>query len=963
MTPVEPLDVAVRAWALPDGWEAEDRPGHRHKPRAMVVLDCETELAGPQRLLVGCYRYVRVSWKGAVPSFSTAEEGLVVPDDAEDDVLGAVRWYAATHEPEVDPSARDACRDLLVLSRHDFCERMLWEACWRNRATLVGFNLAFDLSRLALSAHAGRGRHAGGFVLRLWEHEGGDNRFRPNVVARRVDNKRTLFSWTGVKSPPDDGARHTSADDHFLDLRALVFALRNDGHSLESAGAAFATPYEKRPVELGRIGDDLMDYVRDDVAATTRLARAALSELHRHPVPLSADRALSPAAIGRAYLRQMGVTPPLSRSSLSHGEHGQAMEAFYGPRVEVRIRHVPVPVTLVDFSSQYANVARLLRVFDLLSSERLSAVEATDEVRALLEEADVDEALSPSTWPKLVGFGLVSPEGDWLPSRAWFSGKGDVPRVGIGPLTSSRPMWFSLPDLVAEKVLTGRVPKLLRAWRLEGEGRLPLRSVLVSGRVPFDPGSADWWEALVEARSVLGGGIGADTLKAIASTTAYGDFVRMDQQAKEAAVTVHRSEGAPWRRRAARPESPHPFSFPPFAAAVTGGGRLLVATLERLVSDVSGCWASANTDSAAVVSSEVGGLVACPGGPARLPDGSEAVRALSWRELDTVRERFFSLGVALNVTPENFDPRGDRRQLHAVGVAGSRVIFFADGSGGREVVKRSEVALGDLRSPLGPGTSRRFVDEAAAWMLERVIDGPGRVPAWFDEAAMADLSMGTPGRVASLGGHGSPFGFAMGARRARRVETVVSGERVRLVAPAGDDPETARWVEVPSGNRPRVVVGQGRGRPGDVRVATYGEEVVSLLFHPESKMLGPNGEVCKATTKGLLTPRPVEVGVVHLVGKEGNRVDEVAIGEVLTPEEVLTNYGDDEWERLIMPAARAYGIRRLARETGLARSKLTGLLAGRSSPRLLTREAVRRALALVRAEQEAPVTTSARWVG
>lgn len=88
------------------------------------------------------------------------------------------------------------------------------------------------------------------------------------------------------------------------------------------------------------------------------------------------------------------------------------------------------------------------------------------------------------------------------------------------------------------------------------------------------------------------------------------------------------------------------------------------------------------------------------------------MQAMSWEALDAIRERFSPLGVELRLTPENFDG-AERRQLHAVGIAGSRVILYAEGSSGRVVVKRSEVALGDLRSPLGPGTSRAFVDESA----------------------------------------------------------------------------------------------------------------------------------------------------------------------------------------------------------------------------------------------------------
>ena len=380
MTP-ELLDVAVRAWALPDGWSPREAPRHRHKPRALVVLDCETELAGRQSLIVGCYQYVRVRWRGARPTFSTVEEGLIVPDDADPEDLGRLRWYAAAHDPDVDDDTYEVCPNLRVLTRHEFCEHLLWEACYRNKATLVGFNLGFDLSRLALSAHPGRGAYSGGFVLRLWQYNGGDHRFRPNVVARRIDNKRTLFSWTVVVSPPDDGAPHRASDDHFLDLRTLVFGLRSEGHSLESACEAFGRPYRKRRVELGQLSEELIDYVREDVAATTDLAQATLAEFSRHPIPLSADRAFSPSALGRAYLAQMGITPPLTRSTLTQTELAEAMEAFYGPRVEVRIRHVPVPVTLVDFSSQYANVARLLGIFDLLRAETLQALDATEEVQ------------------------------------------------------------------------------------------------------------------------------------------------------------------------------------------------------------------------------------------------------------------------------------------------------------------------------------------------------------------------------------------------------------------------------------------------------------------------------------------------------------------------------------------------------------------------------------------------------
>jgi Cdc6-like AAA superfamily ATPase len=364
-----------------------------------------------------------------------------------------------------------------------------------------------------------------------------------------------------------------------------------------------------------------------------------------------------------------------------------------------------------------------------------------------------------------------------------------------------------------------------------------------------------------------------------------------------------------------------------------------MAALERLLADDGGLFASANTDSATVLSTRDGGLVSCPGGPEQLDDGSGAVRAISWAALDAIREQFSHLNVELRLTAENFD-EGEQRQLQAVGVAGSRVILYLDRPSGRVVVKRSEVALGDLRSPLGPGTSRAFVDESAEWMLSHVLDERPLAPVWFPLPATTDLPMGTPAKVRSLGANGSPYGFAMGARRARRATGVFGGEPVRLIAPAGDDPALARWVEVPSG-APITVVTPDRRPRGDIQqaveIASYGEELVRLVLHPESKMLGPGGGPCKAGTTGLLAPRPVRVAAVHLVGKEGNRLEEVTTGEVIDPDEVLIDYGDDASERFVIPVARAMGVRRVARETGIALSQVARILHGSSIPRLRTR--------------------------
>ena len=153
-------------------------------------------------------------------------------------------------------------------------------------------------------------------------------------------------------------------------------------------------------------------------------------------------------------------------------------------------------------------------------------------------------------------------------------------------------------------------------------------------------------------------------------------------------------------------------------------------------------------------------------------------QAISWAALDAVPERLSPPGVELRLTSENFDG-SERRQLHAVGVAGSRRPRSrrAIGSARR---KASEAALGDLRSPLGRGTSRAFVDESAEWMLSRLLDAHpvahGKLPIPAMTELPMDAEQGSPARRA-----GVADGFAMGARRARR-GSASPGVSGRLIA-------------------------------------------------------------------------------------------------------------------------------------------------------------------------------------
>src|SRR6266700_7898188 len=96
---------------------------------------------------------------------------------------------------------------------------------------------------------------------------------------------------------------------------------------------------------------------------------------------------------------------------------GICMQAYYGGRAEIRIRHTPVPVVYTDFTSQYPTVNTLLGLWRMLTAEKLRVHDATDEIQRFLNSLTPDELLNPNTWSKFAFFALIQPDGDIFPVR------------------------------------------------------------------------------------------------------------------------------------------------------------------------------------------------------------------------------------------------------------------------------------------------------------------------------------------------------------------------------------------------------------------------------------------------------------------------------------------------------------------------------------------------------------------
>jgi len=112
-------------------------------------------------------------------------------------------------------------------------------------------------------------------------------------------------------------------------------------------------------------------------------ASAVIAEFKSYPLgDLAPERAYSAASIAKAFLKTMGVISPQQEFQLDNQTNGICMQAYYGGRAEIRIRHTPVPVVYTDFTSQYPTVNTLLGLWRVLTAERVQVRDATDEIRA-----------------------------------------------------------------------------------------------------------------------------------------------------------------------------------------------------------------------------------------------------------------------------------------------------------------------------------------------------------------------------------------------------------------------------------------------------------------------------------------------------------------------------------------------------------------------------------------------------
>jgi hypothetical protein len=174
------------------------------------------------------------------------------------------------------------------MTRADFVADVFYPIGYERHATIVGMNLPFDLSRLAISHGPARRKMRGGFSLQL-----SPSSRRPRVQTKHLSSHAALirFAHPGEQLTPR-GMRNRSLKvkphrGFFVDIKTLAAAVTSESHSLASLGKLLGTEHQKfRTDEHGDLlTDEYVAYAAQDVQVTSPIwSYSKISALARMPL-------------------------------------------------------------------------------------------------------------------------------------------------------------------------------------------------------------------------------------------------------------------------------------------------------------------------------------------------------------------------------------------------------------------------------------------------------------------------------------------------------------------------------------------------------------------------------------------------------------------------------------------------------------------------------------------------------
>ena len=425
----DPLCIALRAFVSkapePEFTQKKARRPRKARPSAgpseyTLVFDTETTTDASQRLRFGCYQFR----KGGM--LVEAGAGLFfdpnVLSAAEQELLAA---FAKS-------------RGLKCMTKAAFIDDIFYGLAYDLRATILGFNLPFDLSRLAVRHNSARGKMRGGFSFQLSE-----DKWKARVQVKHLTARAALIQFAADgsiatrkaigkrKSIIPSGAVRSSI------LRPSRWRLYRS-FTLASLADFLKTPTRKASTDEhgGPLTNAYLSYAVQDVQATWECFSILSGRFDAHRLDLTRlSQVLSEASLGKAYLKQMNIRPwrELQRN-MPNELIGLIMSTYFGGRAEVHLRRMICQVLYCDFLSMYPTVCTLMGLWGFVVAKGMTWRDATVETAEFLSRMTLADLQKPETWPLVTTLVQIMPDNDILPVRAKYSGEAQA-TIGVNYLS------------------------------------------------------------------------------------------------------------------------------------------------------------------------------------------------------------------------------------------------------------------------------------------------------------------------------------------------------------------------------------------------------------------------------------------------------------------------------------------------------------------------------------------------
>jgi hypothetical protein len=294
--------ILLRAYA--EAPTTEPRTKAPITPDWVLIFDTETTADETQRLRFGTYQL----WQKG----KCREKGL---------------FYDKVTDAEIETLKAEAPKHGCVepFSLHDFIHKRFLPTAFKAGGLVVGFNLPFDLSRLAIRHEAARvsrpGRTkeeidagaplkkadrfmVGGFTFQLSPFDD-----QPFLRIKHRNSRSSFFKFAkpahqeAARSQRRRGQRVTFQSGNFLDVRTLAAALTSTSHRLGSLARYLGVKHKGEFTDFEReIDPEFIDYAVNDTETTRQCYEELLRRYWRHRLRLTPpQRIFSEAGLGKAY--------------------------------------------------------------------------------------------------------------------------------------------------------------------------------------------------------------------------------------------------------------------------------------------------------------------------------------------------------------------------------------------------------------------------------------------------------------------------------------------------------------------------------------------------------------------------------------------------------------------------------------------------------------------------------------